>query len=133
MKLVTVGPQRRARLLRNSRQAIAFAFLTGAMSAIASTPGGYSWFPAAYPISTIEAIGGSGGFVVYPTGFSDTNCAPSNAIYIYPGVSPPGVTQAGANQMLAAALTARTTGATINIYYYVPTSGGPCWGSYFQY
>ena len=132
MKVLVIGRRRMAQLVRTIRHAIAFVVVASGLSGVASATG--TQWTASLQISYIEVVGTAGGFVVYLTGFSDSNCSSnSTGIYFYPDSE--GVTQAGVDQILAASLAARATGTPVTILY--DDSGnvaaGRCYCEYLTY
>lgn len=118
--------------MRNIRYGIAFALLGCGISAVASATG--TQWTGQLTISSIEVVGNAGGFILYLTGFDDSNCSSNpTGIYVYPNSD--GVSQSGADQMLAAALAARSTGATVSVFYDDTGSAGAgkCYGEYLVY
>jgi hypothetical protein len=126
--MILGGAPRMKILLRT----IVFAVLATGLSGVALATGTQIW-TGALTVSKIEAVGDSGGFVIFLTGFSDSNCSSNpTAIYVYPNAL--GVTPAGVNQMLALALTARATGGTVSVMYddTGDVSAGLCFGRYLS-
>ena len=128
MKTSNRDPRCELKALRRLRLGIALALLASGASAVASATG-VQW-TGPLTISLIEVVGNEGGFIVYLSGFSDSNCSTNpTGIYIYPGNQ--GVPQAGANQMLAGAIAARASGTQVSVFYDDTTA--ICEGEYLTY
>lgn len=132
MKALITDRRRKSDLLRAIRHAIAFAVVASGLSGVAWATG--TQWTTSLQISSVEVVGNAGGFVLYLTGFSDSNCSSNpTGIYFYPNSE--GVSQTGVNQILATALAARAAGASVSVLYNDTgnVSAGICFGQYLVY
>lgn len=114
MKISNADQPCGSHFLRKIRRGVVLALLASGVSAVASATGTQWTEPLI--ISAIEVVGTEGGFVVYLTGFSDSNCSQDpTGIHVYPGQQ--GVSQVGANQILSVAIAARASGVPVSIQY----------------